>query len=65
LSAKAGEVARETGPYRCEGCGQQAMVKEGVIIRECRDCGSASFQTGWRTLANQAANAQPVLDGVG
>ena len=55
MSAKAGEVARETGRFRCEGCGQQVTVTHGQIIADCEYCGSPSFQTGWRTLGQQTA----------
>ena len=62
MSAKAGEVARETGRFRCEGCGQEMMVSHGEIIGECENCGSPSFQTGWRKFDNRPA---AVLDGIG
>jgi ribosomal protein L37AE/L43A len=57
LSAKAGEVARESGAFRCEGCGKQTTVRVGVVIHACSDCGGFNFQTGWRTLQNQPTKA--------
>ena len=50
-------MARESGSFRCEGCGKQTTVRVGVVIRTCSDCGGLSFQTGWRTLQNQPAKA--------
>ena len=52
MSAKAGEVARETAVYRCENCNHRVMARAGVLIKECEKCGFASFKTGWnRSLA--------------
>src|ERR1700694_3328089 len=64
VSAKAGEVARENGVYRCEGCHQRMAVQTGALIGQCQYCGSASFETGWRTLANQPT-AEAFFHGLG
>jgi ribosomal protein L37AE/L43A len=64
VSAKAGEIARESGVYRCEKCQQNTSVQVGVPISECRHCGNASFVTGWRSLSNEP-RTEAVLDGVG
>jgi ribosomal protein L37AE/L43A len=64
VSAKTGEIARESGVYRCEKCQQNTTVQVGVPIRECKNCGNTSFVTGWRSLANQPSG-EAVLDGVG
>ncbi len=63
MSAKAGEIARESGVYRCENCQQNTSVQVGIPIPECKNCGNTSFVTGWRSLANQP-NAEGMLDGV-
>jgi ribosomal protein L37AE/L43A len=47
VSAKAGEVARETAPYRCENCNHRVDIKPGALITECEKCGHPSFKTGW------------------
>ena len=64
MSAKTGEIARESGIYRCEKCQQNTTVQVGVPIGECKSCGNTSFVTGWRSLANQPS-AESILDGVG
>ena len=53
MGAKTGEIARETAAYRCSDCHKQMNVSEGRLIPQCPNCGSDSFQTGWRTLQNQ------------
>ena len=62
MSAKAGEVARESGMYRCEGCDQRIAVYTGAIIGDCPHCGSPSFRTG---LAPQPRKLEAALDGIG
>jgi ribosomal protein L37AE/L43A len=47
VSAKAGEVSRETAIYRCENCNHRFVTKAGALIAECEKCGQASFKTGW------------------
>jgi ribosomal protein L37AE/L43A len=63
VSAKAGEIARESGTYRCEKCQQNITVQVGVPIGECKHCGNTSFATGWRSLSNQPST-DPIFDGV-
>jgi len=47
VSAKAGEVSRETAIYRCESCHHRVVTKAGALINECEKCGHTSFKTGW------------------
>jgi len=47
VSAKAGEVSRETAVYRCESCHHRVVTRAGALISECEKCGSPSFKTGW------------------
>jgi ribosomal protein L37AE/L43A len=47
VSAKAGEVSRETAVYRCESCHHRVATKAGALITECEKCGNPSFKTGW------------------
>jgi len=47
VSAKAGEVSRETAIYRCENCNHRVVMKAGALIAECEKCGQTSFKTGW------------------
>jgi len=63
VSAKAGEIARESGVYRCEKCHQNTTVQVGLPIRECDHCGHTSYVTGWRSFANEP-RGEAVLDGV-
>jgi hypothetical protein len=56
LSAKSGEVSRETARFRCEGCGAIAPVRQGAVIVDCENCGCGDFQTGWRTLETRKAD---------
>ena len=62
MSAKAGEIARENGIYRCEECEQRMPVRNGTPIEECPHCGSASFFTG---LIGQPRPAELAFDGLG
>jgi len=57
MSAKAGEIARESGEFRCSGCSHPISVQDGYPIPDCPECGGASFQTGSRTLQNRIADA--------
>jgi predicted RNA-binding Zn-ribbon protein involved in translation (DUF1610 family) len=59
MTAKAGEIARETTTYSCQNCGQEIPVSNGCPIPDCPSCGNESFQTGSRTLQNQPAAAAP------
>ena len=47
MAAKAGELARETGDYRCTACLQRMHVSEGVPIAICPNCGNESYETGF------------------
>ena len=47
VSAKAGEVSRETAIYRCENCNHRVVTKAGALIADCEKCGHTSFKTGW------------------
>ncbi len=59
MSAKAGEIARESANYSCQNCGGTVSVQNGAPIRDCPECGHESFITGSRTLNNQPAIASP------
>jgi len=59
MTAKAGEIARETATYSCENCGEDLSVHNGSPIPDCPVCGNESFQTGTRTLQNQPAVTAP------
>ena len=63
MSAKAGEVARETGAFRCEHCGAKAMVTHGAVIGDCENCGGASFQTSARRF-DAGRNSTSVFNGI-
>lgn len=67
MSAKAGEVSRETAIYRCESCNHRVVTKAGALIAECEKCGHASFKTGWnRSFASPArAKAEAVFEKAG
>jgi Zn finger protein HypA/HybF involved in hydrogenase expression len=56
VSAKAGEIARESGEFRCSDCSRSVSVRDGYPIPDCPQCGSASFHTGSRTLQNRIAD---------
>jgi len=58
VSAKAGEVSRETAVYRCETCHHRVATRAGALINECEKCGSASFKTGWNRSFVHAPRAQ-------
>ena len=62
MSAKAGEIARENGTYRCEECDQRVPVHNGNPIAECPHCGSSSFFTG---LMSQPHRSEIALNGIG
>jgi len=59
MSAKAGEVSRETAFYRCENCHHRLTLKAGALITPCEMCGHTSFQTGW----NRSFGAWPRAEG--
>jgi ribosomal protein L37AE/L43A len=58
LSAKAGEVARETAAYRCEKCNHRQDIRAGALISECSNCGNASFKTGWNIALVRPGRAE-------
>ena len=58
MSAKAGEIARETAGYRCQNCNQEVLVLVGHPIQACANCGKESFDTGWLRKPQSGA---PVL----
>ncbi len=58
VSAKAGEIARETAGYRCQNCNQEVLVLVGHPIQVCSNCGKESFDTGW---LRKPASGLPVL----
>jgi ribosomal protein L37AE/L43A len=58
VSAKAGEIARETAGYRCQDCGQEMLVHVGQPIQPCSNCGKESFDTGW---LRKPKDGSPVL----
>ena len=58
MSAKAGEVSRETAIYRCESCNHRAVTKAGALIAECEKCGHTSFKTGWNRSFDAPARAK-------
>jgi hypothetical protein len=47
MAAKSGELARETGDYRCTECQSKMRVIEGLPITDCPNCGNESFDTGF------------------
>ena len=62
MSAKAGEVSRETAIYRCENCYHRVTTKAGALINDCEKCGHTSFQTGWnRSFAPPAGQRTDAL----
>ncbi len=58
MSAKAGEVSRETTVYRCECCHHRVATRAGALISECEKCGSPSFKTGWNTWAARPSRSE-------
>ena len=58
VSAKAGEIARETAGYRCLNCNQEVLVLVGHPIQTCSNCGKESFETGW---LRKPASGSPIL----
>lgn len=59
MSAKAGEVSRETAIYRCESCHHRTATKAGALIAACEKCGHSSFKTGWnRSFAQPQPRAK-------
>jgi len=58
VSAKAGEVSRETAVYRCECCHNRVVTRAGALISECEKCGSPSFKTGWNSWAARPSRPQ-------
>ena len=58
MSAKAGEVARETAAYRCEHCNHKVNIRVGALITECEKCGNASFKTGWNVALARPSRDQ-------
>lgn len=59
MTAKAGEIARETAIYLCESCRRELPVHNGAPMPNCPSCGCGSFLTGVRTLRNQPTVAVP------
>jgi hypothetical protein len=57
VSAKSGEIARESGEFRCCDCSHPIAVRQGYPIPDCPECGGASFNTGSRTLQNRIADS--------
>jgi len=55
LSAKAGDIARENGTYRCKDCAQKVPVHNGAPIRPCTNCGCESFVTSLNSNPRPAA----------
>ena len=63
MSAKAGEVSRETAVYRCENCHHRVVTRAGALIGECEKCGSSSFKTGWnRSFVPPTLEADAVFE---
>ena len=58
MSAKAGEIARETAGYRRQNCSRELLVLAGHPIQACSNCGKESFDTGW---LRKPTNGLPVL----
>jgi ribosomal protein L37AE/L43A len=58
VSAKAGEVARETAAYRCENCNHRVDIRAGALIAECDKCGHPSFKTGWNIAFARPGRAE-------
>jgi len=58
MSAKAGEVSRETTTYRCECCHHRVVARAGALISECEMCGSPSFKTGWANWSARPSRSQ-------
>src|SRR5579871_264205 len=61
MSARAGEIARESGAYKCCACSHQVNVIDGCPIPDCANCGEGAFHTGTRTVQNQPASMERVL----
>jgi ribosomal protein L37AE/L43A len=61
VSAKAGEIARETAVYRCEECDERIPVRNGRPIDDCPNCGCPSFFTG---LVGQPQPTPVVFNGI-
>jgi rRNA maturation endonuclease Nob1 len=59
MAAKAGEIARETATYSCQGCRRAFPVHEGVPISKCPSCGNESFHTGARAPREMVVAAPP------
>ncbi len=66
MSAKVGEVSRETAIYRCENCQHRVVTKAGALIAGCEKCGHTSFKTGWNRsfAAPSRAKAEAVFQKV-
>lgn len=62
MAAKAGELARETGDYRCTECRTKMRVTEGLPITTCPNCGNESFDTGF-ARSYERAKAVPDIFG--
>jgi ribosomal protein L37AE/L43A len=58
VSAKAGEVSRETAIYRCENCNHRVVTRAGALIADCEKCGQTSFKTGWNRSFAQPSRAK-------
>ena len=58
MSAKAGEVSRETAVYRCESCHHRVVTRAGALISECEKCGSPSFKTGWNITFKRSPQSE-------
>lgn len=61
MAAKAGELARETGDYRCTECRMKMRVTEGLPITTCPNCGNESFDTGFARSFGRAKAATEIF----
>ena len=48
MSLRVGEIARETGTFRCDDCGERIRVVQGAVVNECPQCRGPSFQMARR-----------------
>ena len=53
MAAKPGEIAQETGDFRCARCHEQTHATKGKRIPKCQNCGNDTFDTRYHEPKNK------------
>jgi NAD-dependent SIR2 family protein deacetylase len=60
MSAHSGEIARETGDFRCSRCHEQTHVSKGDKIPKCPHCGNGEFDTRYHEPNSRSRRVDPL-----